>query len=216
MLPKRVKACLPLYTSDHVLPIPGISDSIWLRQPLKSARLSTAFRALKYFESNTLRQGLLINSCAGPRNLRMAWGSIQEASTLYSLMHAFPKSQLLECGLFQIDPTSLPKAWGFKQGELPALGASPDGMFIHPSQPDMDSNILGTEVGRIWRSSPAMGSIPRCFSCSARQSGRGRNVHVPSRPYVPSRPCRPVTPRNTRMQAVASGIVSSSNDDDAS
>ena len=88
----------------------------------------------------------------------MAWGSIQEASTLYSLMHAFPKSQLLECGLFQIDPTSLPKAWGFKQGELPALGASPDGMFIHPSQPDMDSNILGTEVGRIWRPSPATGS----------------------------------------------------------
>ena len=76
----------------------------------------------------------------------MAWGSIQEASTLYSLMHAFPQSQLLECGLFQIDPSFLPQAWGFRNGDLPPLGASPDGMFIHPSKPDMESNIVGSQV----------------------------------------------------------------------
>ena len=76
----------------------------------------------------------------------MAWGSIQEASTLYSLMHAFPQSQLLECGLFQIDPSFLPQTWGFRNGDLPPLGASPDGMFIHPSRPDMESNIVGSQV----------------------------------------------------------------------
>ena len=67
----------------------------------------------------------------GPQSVRMSWGSAQEAAALYSLMHALPKSRLLEAGLFRVDESRLPPSWCFKRGELPPLGASPDGMLFH-------------------------------------------------------------------------------------
>jgi len=64
--------------------------------------------------------------------VRMAWGTAQEGATLWALMHALPQSKLLEAGLFCVDQARLPRAWGFKPGELPPMGASPDGLLFHP------------------------------------------------------------------------------------
>ncbi len=61
----------------------------------------------------------------------MAWGTAQEGASLWALMHALPKSKLLEAGLFCVDQACFPKAWGFKPGELPPMGASPDGLLFH-------------------------------------------------------------------------------------
>jgi hypothetical protein len=63
----------------------------------------------------------------------MAWGTAQEGATLWALMHALPKSKLLEAGLFGVDQSRFPSAWGFKKGELPPMGASPDGLLFHPN-----------------------------------------------------------------------------------
>ncbi len=73
----------------------------------------------------------------------MSWGSAQEGATLYGLMHALPKSKLLEAGLFRVDGAQLPNAWCFKKGELPPLGASPDGMLFHPEGLCQRSDIAG-------------------------------------------------------------------------
>jgi len=69
----------------------------------------------------------------GPQSVRMAWGTAQEGATLWALMHALPKSKLLEAGLFCVDQSQFPRAWGFKKGELPRMGASPDGLLFHPN-----------------------------------------------------------------------------------
>lgn len=61
----------------------------------------------------------------------MSWGTAQEGATLYALSRAVPKSTLLEAGLFRVDEEKLPSAWGFRKGDLPALGASPDGLLWH-------------------------------------------------------------------------------------
>ncbi len=69
---------------------------------------------------------------SGDGGVRMAWGSTQEASALFSVMHLFPDSQLEEVGLCWVDPTSqIPAKWGFQAGDLPPLGASPDGLIRH-------------------------------------------------------------------------------------
>jgi len=59
-------------------------------------------------------------------------GKQQEASALFSVMHLFPDSQLEEVGLCWVDPASqIPAEWGFQAGDLPPLGASPDGLIRH-------------------------------------------------------------------------------------
>lgn len=65
----------------------------------------------------------------------MAWGSAQEPASLYSLLAAFPDSQLGEVGLCWLDPQDLPPDWGFSRQNLPFLGASPDGLLKHPLSP---------------------------------------------------------------------------------
>lgn len=62
----------------------------------------------------------------------MSWGTAQEGAALYSLMHALPKSKLLEAGLFRVDEQRFPRGWCFRRGELPPMGASPDGLLFHP------------------------------------------------------------------------------------
>lgn len=62
----------------------------------------------------------------------MAWGSAQEASALFSLMHLYPNSQLEEVGLCWLDPRQqIPASWGIAIDDLPPLGASPDGLIRH-------------------------------------------------------------------------------------
>ena len=70
--------------------------------------------------------------CAGEGGIRMAWGSAQEASALFSLMHLYPSSQLQEVGLCWVDPRhQIPASWGIPVNDLPPLGASPDGLIRH-------------------------------------------------------------------------------------
>ena len=85
------------------------------------------------FGGETANNLYLLHS--GVRGVRMAWGTAQEAATLFGLMHAIPSgSQLAEAGLFQIDHSSLPAEWGYLPGDTPPLGASPDGLLLHPRE----------------------------------------------------------------------------------
>ena len=72
----------------------------------------------------------------------MAWGTAQEAATLFGLMRAIPdRSQLAEAGLFQVSHSSLPAEWGFLPGDLPPLGASPDGLLLHPREGEPSAQV---------------------------------------------------------------------------
>ena len=69
---------------------------------------------------------------SGEGGIRMAWGSTQEASALFSVIHLFPGSQLQEVGLCWVDQESqIPPEWGIRTEDLPPLGASPDGLIRH-------------------------------------------------------------------------------------
>jgi hypothetical protein len=44
----------------------------------------------------------------------------------------FPKSEIIEAGLFMLNESVLPKSWNFLPGELPPIGSSPDALAQHP------------------------------------------------------------------------------------
>lgn len=64
----------------------------------------------------------------GSLGCRLAWGGIQEASSLAALLQLFPHSLLEEVGLVCVEPGSLPP--GCSHHELPLLGASPGGPSV--------------------------------------------------------------------------------------
>jgi len=68
---------------------------------------------------------------AGEGAIRMAWGSAQEAATCCSIMCHFAGSKVYEAGLCMLDASALPSDW--KVGQLPPVGASPDGMIKMPN-----------------------------------------------------------------------------------
>jgi hypothetical protein len=65
--------------------------------------------------------------------VRCAWGSAQEGTTLHVLgtCGVFPKSEIVEAGLFIMEESVLPKEWNFLSGELPPIGSSPDALAQH-------------------------------------------------------------------------------------
>lgn len=68
--------------------------------------------------------------------MRCKWGNTQEATALYELMHALPEGSLEEIGLCMADPVALEARYGLNRGQLPPIGASPDGLMRqrHASQ----------------------------------------------------------------------------------
>jgi hypothetical protein len=68
---------------------------------------------------------------------RQTWGKVQEAASIYVLMKLFPDSLVRETGMCRLDTNinnnnvELLKRWGFQDGDLPPLGASPDAMIEH-------------------------------------------------------------------------------------
>ena len=66
---------------------------------------------------------------AGIGSIRCKWGSVQEATALWELMHAVPEGRLEEVGLCRVEPAVLQKQYGFAEGTLPPMGASPDGLI---------------------------------------------------------------------------------------
>ena len=66
---------------------------------------------------------------AGIGSIRCKWGSVQEATALWELMHAMPEGALEEVGLCRVDPLVLREGYGFAHGALPPMGASPDGLI---------------------------------------------------------------------------------------
>lgn len=68
---------------------------------------------------------------AGEGAIRMAWGSAQEAATCCSMMCHFAGSKVYEAGLCMLDASALPSDWNV--GQLPPVGASPDGMIKMPN-----------------------------------------------------------------------------------
>ncbi len=67
--------------------------------------------------------------CAGIGSIRCKWGSVQEATALWEFMHAVPQGALEEVGLCRVDPAVLRDQYGFTEGQLPPMGASPDGLI---------------------------------------------------------------------------------------
>ena len=66
---------------------------------------------------------------AGIGSVRCKWGSVQEATALWEFMHAVPQGALEEIGLCRVDPAVLQNQYGFAEGQLPPMGASPDGLI---------------------------------------------------------------------------------------
>lgn len=63
-----------------------------------------------------------------------AWGKVQEPASLLALAATLPSgARLVEVGLCQLAPADLPPEWGFAEGALPMLGASPDALLRYSS-----------------------------------------------------------------------------------
>ncbi|CAL5218524.1 g212 [Coccomyxa viridis] len=67
-----------------------------------------------------------LRTCIG--SIRCKWGSVQEATALWEFMHAVPQGALEEVGLCRVEPAVLRDQYGFAEGQLPPMGASPDGL----------------------------------------------------------------------------------------
>jgi len=87
----------------------------------------------------------------GLLHCRQTWGKVQEAASIYVLMKLFPDSLVCEIGMCRLDTNinsniaELLKRWGFQDGDLPPLGASPDAMIEHyyyDEGEDEDSSVL--------------------------------------------------------------------------
>ncbi len=72
--------------------------------------------------------------------MRCKWGSVQESTALWELMHAVPQGALEEIGLCRVDPAVLRDQYGFPDGRLPPMGASPDGL-IRQRQPSHATTV---------------------------------------------------------------------------
>jgi len=86
-------------------------------------------------EEAALRARCASASAGGDSGVRCAWGSAQEAGSLFSLLAAFPGARLLEAGLCVPSPAAL-QALALPAealARLPPLGASPDGVLAWPA-----------------------------------------------------------------------------------
>ncbi|KAG7670562.1 hypothetical protein NADE_002180 [Nannochloris sp. 'desiccata'] len=89
--------------------------------------------------------------------VRCAWGTAQESTTLHVLASTgvFQKSEIIEAGLFTMEESVLPKNWGFRPGELPPIGSSPDALAQHQIDPGgvlpryVQSSVLSNKDGII-------------------------------------------------------------------
>lgn len=81
--------------------------------------------------------------------MRCKWGSVQEATALWEFMHAVPQGALEEIGLCRVDPAVLRDRYGFSEGRLPPMGASPDGLIRHrPASPASAVRLPGLPCHR--------------------------------------------------------------------
>ena len=61
-----------------------------------------------------------------------AWGGVQESIALLALMNELPDAIVEEAGLFMLEACAggIPEEWDVDIGDLPLLGASPDGILV--------------------------------------------------------------------------------------
>ena len=122
---------------------------------------------------------------AGEGGLRMAWGSTQEAAALFSVIHLFPNSQLEEVGLCWVDAKSqIPLSWGFRAGDLPPLGASPDGLIRHkptssPLQPGPVAAAQPMSDDLMQQGTVAPHNPPRFTDQKSQSDPDENNAHMP-------------------------------------
>jgi hypothetical protein len=86
----------------------------------------------------------------GTSAVRMAWGSIQEASALYCLMQLFPDSLMEEAGLFQLGG----RCAGHTSGNPVSADASSSSAASNPG------SAQGSAAGTGGGSSPAPAEVP--------------------------------------------------------
>lgn len=62
----------------------------------------------------------------------LAWGGVQEAIALVALMNEFPEATVEEigCAMLEACGGGIPEEWGVEIGDLPLIGASPDGILV--------------------------------------------------------------------------------------
>ena len=65
---------------------------------------------------------------------------MQEATALWELMHAVPQGSLEEVGLCRVEAAVLRERYGFAEGTLPPMGASPDGLIRQRQPPSQSSH----------------------------------------------------------------------------
>lgn len=95
----------------------------------------------KSFEAAKLTKARSLQSM-GLSEVRCAWGSAQEASSLAMLCHLFKDKTLFEVGLLALEDTYVENMYGFGPHQLPPLGATPDGMLVHKVCDEEESSRL--------------------------------------------------------------------------
>lgn len=123
----------------------------------------------------------------------MSWGTAQEGATLYGIMHALPRSSLLEAGLFRVRRDSLARYRGADDRDLPPLGASPDGLLWHRDGPCTRADVLGAAEG----ASAAAGRV-----CSEKTESVVRRNELTSDRALPDA-CYPQNRRVSRFRSFA-------------
>ena len=69
---------------------------------------------------------------SGAMSVHCSFGLAQEPAALFSLMAAVGMGETLEVGLCPLAKESIPREWKVDKGNLPPLGASPDGLLTIP------------------------------------------------------------------------------------
>jgi len=69
---------------------------------------------------------------SGAMSVHCSFGLAQEPAALFSLMAAVGMGECLEVGLCPLAKESIPREWKVDKGNLPPLGASPDGLLTIP------------------------------------------------------------------------------------
>jgi len=131
-----------------------------------------------FLESLKVKKARYLNSQKDVQKVRMSWGSAQEAATVSLLVNnQLPGVSffLMEVGLMALEPEDLCKTWGFEFGDLPPIGATPDGLlFSTEGETCMDVSHATIEFSKkqMDRSRFKVVEIKNVCPFSSRRNGR--------------------------------------------
>ncbi|KAK9805840.1 hypothetical protein WJX73_006536 [Symbiochloris irregularis] len=124
------------HRAAKALSLPGVyrnhAHTVQAFQNLRAPVQMPAFPdEVKAYHAMVAAESKPLLDSAGLDALRTAWGTAQEAASIVELIQAFPSDEVREVGLWWLDPAELPAEWGFAEGSLPPMVASPDAIIEH-------------------------------------------------------------------------------------